>query len=362
MTTSSSTSATPGQPLPGTVLADSRVPETLPRKSDGTVDWRAVAMTVPSHFYVKAEHKETVARLLGKSIAEVRDLGPEDIVKVPDRYLVIRKAGILRLAEIRGYVSEIPDVQFASRDYVIVRSLITWTPFEGMPTTSGGVGEANPENTTRLGAAYLAATAENRATARNVRDYLQIDIVSSDELGKDGVEPEQAQFNSGSTEAATSSSGVQPAASPSAPSGPMDLTPQGTLARAAAEGGFSFEDVKDAAQLRWDEDSAKLAEDPSLADSPTWKRRIENDPAAWTGFSGDEGVPPRDCLTLTNLIKAAKAAQAQTQAERAAEENVAPAPAPEPAAAKPKRTVRGKVPGTVTPISAGTEPPVAAAA
>lgn len=320
----------------------------FPRKPDGKVDWRAVAMQQPAHFYVKDEHKGTVANLLQKPAAEIRNLGPEDLAKVPDKYLVMRKAGSLRLADLRGFVSEVPDVQFALRDYVIVRSLIQWTPFEGMPLTSGGVGEACPENCTELGAAYLAATAENRAFSRNVRDYLQIDIVSHDELG-DGVEPEI------NPSAIATAPGTPAASSTPAPSaGPKDLTPQGTLQRTAEEAHFSFEDVKAAAQSRWDEDST------ALAANPAFRRRIENDPSSWTDFRGDNGVPPRDCLTLTDLIRAAVRARSEVRAADAAAAETAPAtePAP-PQATAPAAVPKGKRPSTrkVTPISAATSDP-----
>lgn len=267
--------------IPGGVTA-------LPRKVDGTVDWRAVAMRTPANFYVKREHEEKVAALLGKQPSEVADLSPEEIAKVPDKYLVIRKAGIIELARLRGFSSAIPEVQHVQPDYVVVRTLIAWDPFEGIPAkVSGGVGEAHPQNCTRMGAAYLAATAENRAFSRCVRQFLEIDIVCSDELGGSNVEPEPSS-NGGSNGAAKSQ---------------IDLTPQGSLARAAQEGTytFSFEQVKQAAKSRWEEDNAKVTTDPNA------KRRIENDPTDWKTWAD---IPPRDCYTLTQLIQAAKAAKA----------------------------------------------------
>lgn len=353
MTTPESSSLTPGQPLPDTTVPSPAAK--LPRRADGSVDWRALVR--PEHLYVKGEHKETVAKLLQKPVSEIRDLGPEDVKRVPDRYLVIRKAGILELARLRGFVSQIPDVQFAQRDYVIVRTVVTWTPFENMPLTSGGVGEATPENTSEMGCRYLASNAQNRAFARAVRDYLEIDIVCSDELGRDGAEPEQNNYRTDSVTPAISST--------SAPSaGPKDLSPQGTLQRTAEEAGFSFEQVKEAAQSRWDEDSAQLEQNPG------YRRRIENDPSIWPDW---KGVPPRDCLTLTQLIKAFKAARTEVSAakeEQAQQESAvgeetsvaAPSPAPAEAAAPKKRTRKAPA-APVTPIStAASEPPVAAAA
>lgn len=311
------------------------VSTTFPRRPDGSVDWLAVAFQCPEHFYVKKEHSETVAKLLGKPVDAIRDLGPEDIAKVPDRYLVIRKAGVLRLGRLRGYSSVLPDVKHVQRDYVVVQTWIDWLPFENEPAKrTGGVGEANPENTTRLGAAYLAATAQNRAYARGVRDYLEIDIVSSDELGG----PEQEPYRNDTSSASGSAGG----SSTSAPV--TDLGPSGTLQRAAQSGGFSFDQVKQAAVTRWVEDSAAIAKaEADKTDAPI--RRIENDPTDWATWSD---VPPRDCLTLVQLIKAAEAAKAAKV--KAAAEGATPASA----AAKRPATTAAKA--KVTPISAASAP------
>lgn len=281
---------TPTDPLAVTTAVDiPEIPVTAyPRKSDGSVDWRAVAMRNPGHFYVKREHESKVAALLGKQPGEIANLSPEDIAKVPDKYLVIRKAGILELARLRGYSTVVPEVKHVQPDYVVVQTHITWEPFEGQPgKTTGGVGEAHPRNTSKMGGLYLAATAENRSVSRCVRQFLEIDIVCSDELG-DGVEPEQ---NASSDSSNPSSS-------------PMDLSPQGILSRSAQEGQFtfSFEQVKNAALSRWNEDTTNLAANPQV------KRRIENDPSKWTTWAD---IPPRDCYTLTQLIQAAKLARSK---------------------------------------------------
>lgn len=334
------------QPLPGTVLAAATPAITFPRKPDGSVNWRALVR--PECLYVKSEHKETVARLLNKPIEAIRDLGPEDIVKVPDRMLVIRKAGILELARLRGYTSAIPEVQHAQRDYVIVRTLVTWDPFEGQPAkVTGGVGEACPENTTAMGAAYLAATAQNRAFARAVRDFLEIDIVCSDELGKDGMEPESRA----STVAGATAASATVAAATEAPGG---VGPVPSLTKAALSAGFSFINVKDAALARWHEDTKMIAT------NPTTKRRIENDPKPWTNWSE---VPPRDCLTLIQLIKAAEAAR-KTAANGSAPTAAAPASAAKPAVVRAPRKpkVTPAPAATITPIESAAAAPEAVAA
>lgn len=278
----------------------------LPRNADGSVNWRA---TVPAAaLYVKKDLKEKAAKLLERPIEQIDTLTAEDVAKLPDSYLVIKKAGILELARKRGYSSAIPEVQSAMRDYVIVRMLITWDPFEGQPTkVTGGIGDACAENTSQLGARYLGPVAANRAFSLAVRNFLEIDIVSSDELGDKGLTPEQE----------SSTVTVAPT---------LMVGPRSTLEKAAAEGGFTFEKVKNAAQARWTEDSKTISEaEASGKVGP--KRRIENDPAAWTTFAD---IPPRDCTTLIQLIRASIAARKQQQAETAA------------ASVKPTRTSKPK--------------------
>jgi hypothetical protein len=275
----------------GPAFVEAKAKPEWPRKPDGSVNWRALVR--PEHLYVKREFEPKVAEMLGKKSTDIANLLPEDIAKVPDRYLVIRKAGILELARLRGYSSAVPDVKHAARDYVVVQTLVSWLPFEGQPVkTNGGVGEAHHENTSRLGAFYLAAMAENRAFARAVRQFLEIDIVSSDELGA-GIEPEQ-----------------NPSAVQTATSNINDMLPTGALAKAAHEGGFSFEQIKKAALSRWQEDSINVAKDANF------KRRIENDPTAWQDF---KDIPARDCMSLITLIKAAKAARETSKKEMEAE-------------------------------------------
>ncbi len=228
----------------------------LPRKLDGSVNWRACVK--PEHLYVKKEHEATVAKKLNKPFAEI------NVTEVEDRYLVIRKAGIIELARLRGYESAPPEVKHVQRDYVVVQTHITWLPFEGQPAkVTGGVGEAHFENTTKMGANYLAASAENRAFSRAVRQFLEIDIVSSDELGAQEVEPD--------TDAA--------------PASTNPFSPQGALSRTATETGFTFDVVKKGALSKY-------------------RDKIKGEPEQWTKF---EDISPLDCNTLIALLREAAA-------------------------------------------------------
>lgn len=246
--------------------------EALPKNEDGSVNWRAIIK--PEHLYVKTESREAVAKLLDKPVAEVRNLGPEDIAKLPDQHLVIKKAGILALAKARGYTAVNARVAHAQRDYVVSEATIDW---EGGVRTAA-VGDAHVGNCSELGALYLGPMSFNRAFALCVRNHLGIDIVSSDELGGKGVEPESVAQSTG------------------------QVTPENELAKAASDAGFSFDQVRNAAQTRWNEDTQSLASDANF------RRRIENDPAPWKTWTE---VPKRDCLTLIGLIRAAHAAKTE---------------------------------------------------
>lgn len=243
---------------------------TLPRKPDGTPHWRGCVK--PEHVYVKKGDEAKVATALGVTPQDIKE-GKYDTTRVEDKHLVIRKAGLIELARIRGYTSAAPEVKYASRDYVVVQTHIHWNAFEGQPAVvTGGVGEASPDNTSSFMRVYLAAAAENRAFSRAVRQFLNIDIVSADELGGNGVEPE-------------------------VDSGPLtaSLTPQGVLQKTIEEAKTSFEKTKAASIGKFKHDQEQLAKDPA------YKVAFKADPSTWTKC---EDISALDCMTLIELIKA----------------------------------------------------------
>ena len=250
-----------------------------PRKPDGSINWRALVQ--PQHVYVKKGDEPKVATALGVTPQDIKE-GKFDTTRVEDKHLVIRKAGLIELARIRGYTSAAPEVKYASRDYVVVQTHIHWTPFESQAAVvTGGVGEASPDNTSSFMRVYLAAAAENRAFSRAVRQFLNIDIVSADELGGNGVEPE---VDSG-------------------PSVASSLSPQGVLQKTVEEGKSSFEKMKVAAVGKFKHDTEQLAKDP------LYKAAFKTDPSAWTKY---EDVSALDCMTLIELINRSKAEKAKT--------------------------------------------------
>ena len=86
----------------------------------------------------------------------------------------------------RGYTSVSYDVPAAGPSYVLARCRISWVGnYEsgGAPITFESLADASTENASGFGRNYLAATAENRAFVRCVRNFLKINVVGQDEVG-----------------------------------------------------------------------------------------------------------------------------------------------------------------------------------
>ncbi len=110
-----------------------------------------------------------------------------DVSKLEDSDLLILLAGLKNLADLRGYTS----VEFrpvtAHDSYCCVVCKINWiSNYEtgGREVSFEAMADASPNNTEDFGKYYLAAIAENRAFARCVRNFLRINIVSKEEIGK----------------------------------------------------------------------------------------------------------------------------------------------------------------------------------
>jgi len=133
---------------------------------DGTVDWRAM---IPGKFlYI---NKEKTAET--------------DITKCNDRDLVVTLAGIRYLAKLRGYYGYEYHPHTASEHYAAVKCVIKWRQnfeTEDCAPSSEGVAGASLDNTSGFGRSYLIEMAGNRAFCRAVREFLNISIVSQEEL------------------------------------------------------------------------------------------------------------------------------------------------------------------------------------
>ena len=120
-----------------------------------------------------------------------------DVEKLKDKDLLILLAGIKRLARIRGFDSVHYDAQYTP-DGVIATCTIHFIPnfeTEGRPVVFSAMADATHSNTTNFGKIFLAAVAENRAFVRCVRNFLNINIVGSDELNESQTTYSTAEEN-----------------------------------------------------------------------------------------------------------------------------------------------------------------------
>jgi hypothetical protein len=114
----------------------------------------------------------------------IKDL---DVSLLPDNQLLILLGGIKELAQIRGFSKVQYDVIHAGPEYVAVKCTIKWIPnFETNNTEIefSSLADAHIENTKDFAKNFLMAIAENRAFIRCVRNFLKINIVGNEEMGK----------------------------------------------------------------------------------------------------------------------------------------------------------------------------------
>ncbi len=271
-----------------------------PLRVDGRIDW---FQQIPHEHIVFNDRNPKVAAAIeaayGKPAGQLIYAEVIASGKVVDpRHILILLQGFVELADIRGYRRAGPATIIAlGRDMVCATVDIEWEPNTEEPNgkTSCGEADATTENTGGFG--YLTAVAGNRAYVRAVRRGLRIPVLGFDEIAKkDDTIPEAGN--------------VSAAATTNSPT--FGHGPTGSLQRAAQDCGFAFQQIKDAALARWNEDSASIDNNPEV----NLKRRIENDPTTWEKWAD---VPPRDCLTLINLVKAAKAARAENSIAKEAQ-------------------------------------------
>jgi len=143
---------------------------------DGSINWRAM---IRQEFLVsnKERTRET------------------DVSKLEDKDLIILLGGIKELAQIRGFTNVNYTVTSPTPDYVVAVCSIN---FIGNYETANkevqfsAIGDASPFNTKDFAKNYLGPIAENRAFCRCVRNFLKINIVAQEELGKSKEEEKNA--------------------------------------------------------------------------------------------------------------------------------------------------------------------------
>jgi hypothetical protein len=133
-----------------------------------------------------------------------------DVNLLEDKDLLILLGGIKELAQIRGFSSVSYEVVAANQEYFATSCIIDWLPnyeTDNKPVSFSALADAHQDNTYSFASNFLAATAENRAFVRCVRNFLKINIVGQEEMGG-GSTQKQALHSTGRSAAKTDSSPV----------------------------------------------------------------------------------------------------------------------------------------------------------
>ncbi len=153
---------------------------------DGLIDWRAM---VPNEFlYPNPQERQRIEKKYKKKIEEINIVDD----KIADSDLVINLKGIKYLLRLRGYTKVDYTIREASTTYAGVKCDILFKP--NYETENCGIhfsdcGSAHHGSTKGFGQNYLVEIATNRSFCRAVRNFLNINIVSGDELGKEEEKP-----------------------------------------------------------------------------------------------------------------------------------------------------------------------------
>lgn len=148
----------------------------------GKINW--FKMIPEEHLYLNQDRKASIEKRTGKNLGEVK------ISEALDTELVINLSGIRYLLDVRGYTDVDIDINAATPEYAAATCKIKFIANEddSNPQTFTGNASAHPGNTKSWYAQYLIEAASNRALCRAVRFYLNINVVSKEELGADATE------------------------------------------------------------------------------------------------------------------------------------------------------------------------------
>lgn len=120
---------------------------------------------------------------------------PENVKDIEDKDLLILLSGIKFLSNLRGYSSIEQFVFSSNTDMVSGKCRINW--IGNFETNNQSVifedtADASINNTSGFGKVFLTTICGNRAFVRNVRNFLRIPILASDEIsGENMVQEEQ---------------------------------------------------------------------------------------------------------------------------------------------------------------------------
>lgn len=160
---------------------------------NGLVSWKD--MVSPMFLYVNPDPKKR------KKIEEKYKKAYSEIIpsvdKVDDQDLIIMLGGLKQLLRLRGFEKVCYNIKESNENYAAVSCSIVFSPtfeseFKSQEYTENAC--AHPANTMSFAQNYLLEIATNRALARCIRNYLNINIVSKEELSAASSTEEESKI------------------------------------------------------------------------------------------------------------------------------------------------------------------------
>lgn len=116
---------------------------------------------------------------------------PDSAEGLPDNQCLVKIGGLIELMRIRGYTSLDQQILNVDNGYVTAKCSITWTPnveTDNKPVTFSWVANSNAGNCGDFMANFQETQAQNRALSLCIRKFLNINIVSDEEMSKGKTE------------------------------------------------------------------------------------------------------------------------------------------------------------------------------
>ena len=238
---------------------------------DGFVDWKS--MIGKEHFVVNDSW----------FIERGKDIPTKVTEDLTDEQLIIKLSGYRSLSKLRGFKSLKMSVEESNAEYACVKCVMVSrgnyeTGFEDVVFEA--VANATRSNVDDFMSLFLETIAANRALCRCVRNFLNIDIVSSDELsyGKQRKDLEMENAESLAQDSQTSKSG--------------HVTPQQALKR-SHEKAFKSGDFNDLIEFL-----RKAYVDGKFKDNTD-----QDSVSELKGWTDWDSVPVNECIEIMGLIK-----------------------------------------------------------
>lgn len=159
-------------------------------REDGTVDWFKMAPKIGIYIKpLKPEQQQEIEQKIGKLLHEIDPISDG----VEEKYLAISLFALRYLAKLRGFLNLRIRNDVANPDYASASCSIDWFPnYESGDklTTFEATASVVMETTNFMTKSFLVETAANRAEARAIRNFLGINVVSKEEIGRNNASPE----------------------------------------------------------------------------------------------------------------------------------------------------------------------------